>query len=56
MKKTNKRSYSKPKLDRVNLVIEEAVLTVCKNPEAVGRDQLGCRPATSACKSLFVGS
>jgi hypothetical protein len=55
-KKKVRKQYKKPKLSQVKLEVEEAVLTVCKNPTALGRGETGCKPTTAACKSLFVGS
>jgi hypothetical protein len=54
--KIAKRLYHRPQLERVQLVSEEAVLTACKNPTAVGKGQLGCRSGSSACKGTWTGS
>lgn len=43
--KTGKKSYQKPRLDRVELVPEEAVLMSCKIPlgVVVGPNNANCR-------------
>jgi hypothetical protein len=54
-KEKNRKNYKKPQIDRVNLVIEEAVLQACKTglgaTGALGRN---CDHA--ACKKSVYGS
>ena len=54
--KTTKQPYRKPQLEQVQLVPEEAVLAACKNSATPGKNDIACRPGTSACKSIWEGS
>jgi len=51
-----RKQYKKPQISQVKLEVEEAVLTACKNPTTLGKDAIGCKPGTGACKTTFVGS
>jgi hypothetical protein len=51
----SRKNYKKPQIDRVNLIIEEAVLQACKTgPGAAGRSGNNCDFA--ACKKSIYGS
>ena len=44
-----RRSYQKPQLEKVNLVLEEAVLTFCKAPSIGGtKNKCGAGPCSTA--------
>ena len=51
-----RKYYEKPRITKVKLEIEEAILAACKNPSVTGTGQVGCRSGTSACKSIWTGS
>ena len=51
-----RQPYRKPQLEEVKLATEEAVLTACKTPGIVGKDEPGCKPGTGKCKSIWTGS
>jgi hypothetical protein len=51
----SRKNYKKPQIDRVNLIIEEAVLQACKTgPGAAGKGGSNCDFA--ACKKSVYGS
>lgn len=56
LKKNNRKYYEKPRINKVKLEIEEAVLAACKNPSVSGKGRVGCRPMTRACKRIWTGS
>ena len=45
--KTNRKTYRKPKLEQVQLVVEEAVLEGCKTGQSGYGG--GCRPRNTGC-------
>ena len=52
---TKKKSYKKPEIKKVNLVVEDAVLSNCKAAEfAVGQGTKSCDEAP--CKKSIYGS
>jgi hypothetical protein len=48
-----RRPYHKPQLEEVQLVAEEAVLMNCKGTASAGKNSVGCKPTTAACKKSF---
>ena len=51
--KTNKRPYCKPQIEKVQLVVEEAMLVACKTATSVGPDSNAgyphCRTGKTGC-------
>ena len=46
---TIRKPYSKPQLERVQLIAEEAVLLACKTGNRVGPGVHNCNPGSSDC-------
>jgi hypothetical protein len=47
-----KKPYQKPEIEQVHLLVEEAVLRICKNTSGSGPARLGCiNPAGRPCNS-----
>lgn len=52
--RTNRRPYSKPEIEQVQLIPEEAVLTSCKTSTGgPGRPGVGCAVAPKHCKNTL---
>jgi hypothetical protein len=49
IEKTNRKTYRKPKLEKVQLVSEEAVLEGCKTSLSVDPFPRPCKPGTTSC-------
>jgi hypothetical protein len=54
--KNTRQPYRKPQLEQVRLLVDEAILTACKNPATVGKNELGCKPGTGKCKNVWMGT
>ena len=46
----SKRVYQEPRIEKVELIADEAVLTNCKGVGIFGKNETGCRPYDSSCK------
>jgi hypothetical protein len=57
VKPTNKdtrRIYQEPRIEKVELIADEAVLTNCKGIGQFGKNyEPACKPGTSSCKFEF---
>ena len=51
-RRSQRRPYQKPVLERVRLTAEEAVLANCKGA-GPGKNDFNCRPGTGSCKFTF---
>jgi hypothetical protein len=55
--KNKRQPYQKPQLEQVRLLVDEAVLTACKNPTSPGKNETaGCRAGTNSCKAIWTGT
>ena len=52
----SRKYYVKPKIEKVNLVAEEAVISFCKVSSNNGPNGGGCKPRGNACINSGQGS
>jgi hypothetical protein len=49
--KTNRRPYSKPQIEKVQLIVEEAILANCKQPSQRGAGTSNCKVSGIPCSA-----